>query len=197
MYLASLLVVLGMILLVAGGDLLVRGASGLARVLGISPLVIGLTVVAFGTSAPELAVNLISAWRDQGQLSFGNVFGSNLANIGLVLGLAVAFQPMHIKGVIIVREIPMVILATVAVVVIVADPLMRFGPAFVDRSEGALLLLLFSVFLYYTVGDVVRDRRRDPLLREAQEFRRAGTAGVWLNLGMTAGGLAALIGGGE
>ena len=82
-----LITVAGLIILVIGGDLMVRGASSLARRVGVSPLAIGLTVVAFGTSAPELAVNVTAAWRGAGGMSFGNIFGSNMANIGLVVAL--------------------------------------------------------------------------------------------------------------
>jgi cation:H+ antiporter len=80
------LLIVGFVLLVGGAEALVRGGSGLARDLGVSPMVVGLTVVAFGTSAPELAVNLDASLRGQGELSFGNIVGSNIANIGLVIG---------------------------------------------------------------------------------------------------------------
>ncbi|HEX9813536.1 MAG TPA: sodium:calcium antiporter, partial [Myxococcota bacterium] len=79
---------LGIVILVVGGELLVRGAAALARGIGISPLAVGLTVVAFGTSAPELAVSVQAALTDSGTLAFGNIFGSNMANIGLIIGLS-------------------------------------------------------------------------------------------------------------
>jgi cation:H+ antiporter len=82
----ALKLLIGLALLLGGGEAVVRGAAAVARKLGISPLAIGLTVVAFGTSAPELAVNVTAAFADQSDLSFGNIVGSNLANIGLVVG---------------------------------------------------------------------------------------------------------------
>ncbi|MCH7598937.1 MAG: calcium/sodium antiporter [Myxococcales bacterium] len=131
----------GMTILVLGGDLMVRGASSLARSLGISPLAVGLTVVAFGTSAPELAVSLGAAFNGSGNLAFGNIFGSNLANIGLIIGLSALIRPLPIDGLVTRRELPMMILAVAAASVMASD-----------------VLLFFVVFIFYTVGDLIRQR---------------------------------------
>jgi cation:H+ antiporter len=150
--------VLGMSILVAGGELLVKGASSLARGLGVSPLVIGLTVVAFGTSAPELAVNVGASLRDSGALSFGNIFGSNMANIGLIMGFVAIISPVHIENIVIRRELPMLLLATSAAAIMAFDVDLG-GPSNVyQRGDGLILLLFFVVFLYYTVGDLRRRR---------------------------------------
>jgi len=151
-----LLGALGMGLLLLGGDLLVRGASRLARVLGMSPLAVGLTVVAFGTSAPEMAVNVLAALRGSGGLSFGNIVGSNLANIGLIFGLAALLRPIPIQDVVVRREIPMMLLATVAAMGMAFDHWLSDRPTFFDRGDGVTLLLFFVVFLYYTLGDFLR-----------------------------------------
>jgi Ca2+/Na+ antiporter len=98
-----LLLLLGLVLLVGGGDALVRGASAMAYRLGVSPLVVGLTVVAFGTSAPELAVNMAGALSGRGELSFGNVMGSNIANVGLVVGATALIRPLALHRAVIVR----------------------------------------------------------------------------------------------
>ena len=163
-----LLLAVGLTILAGAGDALVRGASGLARCLGISALAIGLTVVAFGTSAPELAVNTMAATRGQSGLSFGNVIGSNLANLGLILGVAALYRPLDIEGRIVAREIPMMLLATGATLVLGLDPSLRPVAAGYERADGAMLLLVFSVFLYTAVGDVVR-RRPDPVAQQARE----------------------------
>src|SRR5210317_2125000 len=92
---------LGIIILVAAGEFLVKGSASLARSMGISPLVVGLTVVAFGTSAPELAVSVLAAFSDSGTLAFGNIFGSNMANIGLIIGLSAVLHPLPIDHVVI------------------------------------------------------------------------------------------------
>ena len=153
-----LLLILGMAILVVGGDFLVRGASALARGLGIPPLVIGLTVVAFGTSAPELAVNVGAALRETGALSFGNIFGSNLANIGLIIGLVAMLSPIHIDNILIRRELPMLMLATAAAGIMAFDVDLG-GPSNVyARGDGLILLLFFVVFLFYTVGDLMNSR---------------------------------------
>ena len=91
---------------------MVRGASDLAERHGVSPLVVGLTVVAFGTSAPELVINIIGALQGQTALAFGNIAGSNLANFGLVLGCAAVISPIALEGKIIRRELPLLLLAT-------------------------------------------------------------------------------------
>ena len=105
---------LGLALLLGGGDVMVRGASALAHRLGVSPLAIGLTVVAFGTSAPELAVNITAAFLGNGEISFGNIIGSNMANIGVIVGCHGdrSSRCTMQSGVVIAREIPMMLLAT-------------------------------------------------------------------------------------
>jgi len=107
-----LLLVAGLVLLLVGGGLLVRGASSLARALGVPPLVIGLTVLAFGTSAPELAVNIAAALKDRSAITFGNVVGSNIANIGLILGLTALVRPLQMSRSIVIREIPVMLAVT-------------------------------------------------------------------------------------
>ena len=158
MTLDLLWLVLGLSLLMVGGETVVRGATGLARLLGVSPLVIGLTVVAFGTSAPELAVNVIAAWEGLGDISFGNIFGSNMANIGLIVGFTALLRPILITGVVIAREIPMMLLATAAAIIMAFDGALGGEADVIGRADGLVLLLLFLVFLYYTIGDFVRQR---------------------------------------
>ena len=99
----------GFLLLYFGAEWLVKGASNLARGLGITPIVIGLTVVAFGTSAPELVVSLISSIKGQSMIAVGNVVGSNICNIALVLGLAAVFQPIKCNPSVIRRDIPIML----------------------------------------------------------------------------------------
>jgi len=148
----------GIVILVCGGELLVKGAAALARGAGISPLIVGLTVVAFGTSAPELAVSIEAALTDSGTLAFGNIFGSNMANIGLVIGLAAVLHPLPINHVVIRRELPMMLLALAAAMVMAFDvDLGEHRDAYV-RSDGLVLLLFFFVFIYYTLGDLGRQR---------------------------------------
>jgi cation:H+ antiporter len=187
----------GLLLLMVGGEMVVRGATGLARALGVSPLVIGLTVVAFGTSAPELAVNVIAAWEGRVGISFGNIIGSNMANIGLIVGCTAIMRPLLITGVVIEREIPMMLLATAAVVVMSFDGLLAADVEdAIRRGEGIFLLLLFLVFLYYTVGDFVRQRSENGSPELSAEF--APLEGkVTRHLIITSIGLVALISGAD
>jgi cation:H+ antiporter len=165
-----LLLFVGLALLLGGGDILVRGASALAKSLGVHPLVIGLTVVAFGTSAPELSVNLLAAFKGNTEITFGNVIGSNIANVGLVIGISAIIRPLAIEGVIIAREIPMMVLASLLALVAGMDSLLRNSPNVFDRSDGLIFLLIFCVFLFYTIGDVIRKRKADPLIQQFEEL---------------------------
>lgn len=165
-----LLLLAGLALLLTGGTALVSGASGLARHYGISPLIVGLTVVAFGTSAPELMVNIVGALRDQTEIAFGNVVGSNLANLGLVLGIATLIKPVAIEGQIVRREIPLLLLGTITLAVMVLDrPLQGLSPM-LSRSDGLILLLLFSIFVYISVRDFLASRD-DALISNIQKAR--------------------------
>jgi cation:H+ antiporter len=135
-----ILVVIGVIALYFGGELLVRHASSLAAALGISPMVVGLTVVAFGTSAPELAATLVAAWRGAPELAVANVIGSNVANIGLILGLTALAYPLVSNASFVRREVPWMLLASVLAVPLLADG--RIG-----RPEGFLLWAALALFL--------------------------------------------------
>ena len=187
----------GLVLLTIGGDTVVRGATGLAKAFGVSTLVIGLTVVAFGTSAPELAVNVLAAWRGEGDITFGNLMGSNMANIGLIVGITALVRPIVITGVVIGRELPMMLLATAAVIAMGFDSALSVGGAvapftdFYTRSDGILLLMFFLVFLYYTVGDFVRARGTQEAPEELREIEETNDS-LGLAIGLTLLGLAAL-----
>jgi len=154
------LLALGLMILLGGGELLVRSAAHLAHSLGVSTLAIGLTVVAFGTSAPELFVNVKAALSDTGALSFGNIFGSNMANIGLIVGMTAFISPLPIQSIVTRRELPMLLLATVAFAIMGFDTDLGGPRDTISRGDGLILLLFFVVFLYYTVGDLSRQRSR-------------------------------------
>lgn len=198
----------GLGLLLAGGTALVTGASGVATRLGISPLVVGLTVLAFGTSSPELVVNIIGAIRGETELAFGNVTGSNLANLGLVLGLAALIKPVAIRGSVVRRELPLLLLATTVLLVMMLDRLLLGQVAILDRSEGLILLLLFTVFIYITVRDLLAENE-DPLLDNVRsmEGSLADSPGMALQpglayivagiLGLTLGGHLTVVHGSE
>jgi len=190
---------LGLIILVGGGELLVRSAAQLARALGVSTLAIGLTVVAFGTSAPELFVNVKAALDETGALSFGNIFGSNMANIGLIVGLTAFLSPLPIKSVVTRRELPMLLLATVAFAIMGFDTDLGGPVDTISRGDGLILLLFFIVFLYYTVGDLSRQRTEglsvdelSPLLANADLADEDAPPHIYRDVGLTLAGLLAL-----
>ncbi len=188
----------GIALLLIGGAALVRGASALATRAGISPLVVGLTIVAFGTSTPELMVNVMGALMGQTELAFGNVVGSNIANVGLVLGAAALIAPVAIDGSVVRREIPLVLLITAMLLVMCLDPLLRGQPAELDRSDGVLLFLMFSIFIYLVTRDFLETEDEDPLVQEVralhltERVERYGKDALWI-----AGGIVLLAIGGH
>jgi len=163
----SLMFLLGLAILTLGAEILVRGASRLALTLGISPLVVGLTVVAFGTSAPEMAVSVDAAVNGSGDLAIGNVIGSNIANVLLILGLSALIAPLAVADQVIRQEIPIMIGASVLLVVLAFDGSLSAG-------EGALL---FALVLAYTGFLVVQSRRAGQAVRDefAAEMPAAGS----------------------
>lgn len=194
-----LTMVIGIIILISGGEALVRGASSLARALGVSPLAVGLTVVAFGTSAPELAVSIGAALSGSGNLAFGNIFGSNLANVGLIVGLSALLQPLPIDNVVIRRELPMMLLAVAAATVMAFDVDLGGMRDVYTRSDGLGLLLFFVIFLYYTVGDLLTQRNNGNGSGNAQAAAREslGKPSTSLNIVLVVVGLVALVFGAE
>lgn len=167
---SALTLVLGLAILVGGGTLLVRGASEIATGFGIPPLVIGLTVIAFGTSAPELVVNAMGAYSGATDLAFGNVIGSNISNMALVLGAAALMSPIVIQSQLVRREIPLLLLATTSAAVLALDGPLEQRTALIGRSDSIVLLLFFCIFLYVTLLDFVRARKADPLLTEIHDY---------------------------
>ena len=196
-----ILLLVGLLLLLAGGTGLVKGASAIATHYGISPLVIGLTVVAFGTSSPELVVNIVGAFRGETELAFGNVTGSNLANIGLVLATAAIFRPLTIEGQIVRRELPLLLLGTTILLIMALDrPLSGLDPV-LTRSDGLILLLIFSIFVYMTISDFLFQKRQDRLMENILEMEemlpKPMARGVMVNWVFVLAGIIALTAGGQ
>jgi len=153
MLLTILFLIIGIAILIYGADTMVKGSASIAKKLGISTIVIGLTVVAFGTSAPEMVVNLFSAAKGTTDLAIGNIIGSNIANILLILGITAIIFPLAVKKSTTFKEIPFALLAVVIVAIFGNDVLINgYGSNFLDRTEGITLILFFVIFLYYTFG---------------------------------------------
>jgi cation:H+ antiporter len=162
-------ILLGLALLIVGGGLMVTGATQLAARLGISPMIVGLTIVGFGTSAPELVVNIIGGLRGESGLAFGNVIGSNISNLALVLGAAAILQNIEIQSSVIRREVPLLLLVTTIMTVMALDTVLEGGTARIGVSDAVVLLLLFTLFVYITVQDVFLTKKNDALLTEIEE----------------------------
>ena len=185
-----LLFALGLALLIAGAELLVRGASRLAAAAGVSPLVVGLTVVALGTSAPELAVGVRSALAGQADLAVGNVVGSNILNVLLILGVAALIAPLAVAQQLVRLDVPIMIGVSLLLWALAADGAL-------GRADGALLVL---GGVLYTLFSVVQSRKESRAVQEeyAEEFavterqkRRPGY--LALQLSLIAAGLALLV----
>lgn len=134
----------GLVLLVISGDFLVKGGSAIAYRLRISPLIVGMTVIAFGTSAPELLVSLQAAWMGNSEIALGNVIGSNIANIGLILGLTSVILPIAVNRVSIIQDWPMMMLASVLLWVASWD-------GSISRIEGGIALISLITFTYWSI----------------------------------------------
>ncbi|KPJ85017.1 sodium:proton exchanger [Parcubacteria bacterium SG8_24] len=153
MFNAIILIVAGFFLLLKGADFLVGGASSLAKRLGVSSLIVGLTVVALGTSMPELVVNVFAAIQKTGGIAIGNVIGSNIANIALILGVAAIITPMRVQSSTIWKEIPFALLGVVLLFIMASDVLLDDMPAnIIGRADGLILLSFLIIFLYYIFG---------------------------------------------
>ncbi len=159
-----LLLVLGIGVLYFGAEWLVRGAARLAGSLGVSPMVVGLTVVSFGTSAPELVVCTVAAWGGNPDLAIGNVMGSNLANIGLILGLTSMIRPLEVHSRVVWREMPIMLIVTLAIYPLAWD--LEIG-----SGDGVILLLALAaylMFVFQSVGSETSD-----VLHEYEDFIEA------------------------
>lgn len=151
--LTYILFFVGFVALIKGADLLVDGASSLAGKFGISAMVIGLTIVAFGTSTPELVVNLLASLQGSTELAIGNILGSNIANILLILGISAIFYPLAVQKSTTWKEIPFALLAAVVLAVMANDVIFDgASSSVVSKIDGFILLSFFVIFLYYVYG---------------------------------------------
>ena len=195
MFLDILLFILGIVLIIAGANYLTEGASALARRFGVSPLVVGLTIVAFGTSSPELIVSLMSALKGNSGIAMGNVVGSNIFNVLVIGGITALVTPITITRSTIRREIPLMILACLVLSVMALDRVFAGTGAtenILSRSEGIVLLCFFLIFLTYTFA-IAKGDPSDPHTASAPTKHYP----LWLLVVFIIGGLGGLVLGGE
>ncbi|MGD8286981.1 MAG: calcium/sodium antiporter [Desulfobacterales bacterium] len=155
--LVYVLLIIGLIFLIKGADFLVDGASSIARRLNISDLVIGLTVVAFGTSTPELFVNIVASLKGNTDIAIGNVVGSNISNVFLILGVASIIYPLAVTKGTVWKEIPFSLLAAIVLFMTANDQLLDGAQmSALTRIDGLVLLAFFIIFIYYTCSIATR-----------------------------------------
>jgi cation:H+ antiporter len=182
----ALFLVLGLVIMIWGAELLVRGASRLATAVGISPLVVGLTVVAFGTSSPELAVSVMSSFKGQADLALGNVVGSNIFNVLLILGISALIVPLVVAQQLVRFDVPVMIVISLLILLMGMD-------GKIGRFDGAIL---FAGIISYTVFLIRQSRREGSEEVKAEYETEFGgkPASSWLmNVGLVVIGLAGLM----
>ena len=156
------ILVVGFVILIKGADIFVDGASSTASNWKVPKILIGLTIVAFGTSAPELAVSIKALASGASDMVLGNVIGSNILNILLILGVGALVRPLLVHRETVRTEIPMCILVTMLLIVLLLDSALSGASGnMLTRSDGIAILLFFAVFLYYLVQMAMRSRSKD------------------------------------
>ena len=189
MLISVFIIIAGFILLIKGADWLVTGSSALAKKYNVSDLVIGLTIVSFGTSAPELVVNSVASFQQHSDIVYGNILGSNIVNLFLILGIAGLVNPILVHTNTVWKEIPVSILAIV-VLYVLSNGFLPGQINTLTRFDGLILLIFFGGFLFYIYQQMKADRN-DP---ESLSIKNLTALKIGL---LIVGGLAGLIFGGK
>ncbi|QNO15358.1 calcium/sodium antiporter [Alkalicella caledoniensis] len=180
-----LLLVIGFGLLIKGADYFVVGASNIARLLRIPPILIGLTVVAFGTSAPEAAVSISAALNGSGSITLGNVIGSNIFNVSLIVGIAAMIYPLKVEKLTILKEIPLALLSATVLLVMMADrKLQNLDQNLLTRSDGLILLGFLCVFVYYIIEIALNSREKTKSEDHMLDKKNASKSVIFTFLGL-------------
>lgn len=191
MVIQIILLIVGFILLIKGADWLIDGASSTASHFKVSKLLIGLTIVAFGTGAPELAVSVSSLLNGTTDMLLGNVIGSNILNILLLIGIAAVIRPIRIKKDTVAKELPLLLLISTVIIVLFLDTLLVSADQnTISRADGIICLLCFSVFIFYIIS-MARKNRAAKTEVEKPKFR------LGISLLLILVGLAGVVGGSE
>lgn len=189
---AYILLIVGFAFLIKGADLFVDGSSNIAKLLRVPSILIGLTIVAFGTSSPEATVSMIAALEGSADVALGNVVGSNIFNITLVVGVAAFLYPLRVENETIRKEIPFTLLASAALLILMSDIFLQGSTSnLLTRSDGFIFLLFLSIFMYYII-ELGLKSRKDTAGEPVPENIKWGK-----NIVITILGLAAIIFGGD
>lgn len=190
MFLDIVMLVGGLVLILLGANYMTEGSASLARRMGMSDFIVGLTIVSMMTSAPELVVSVMSAFNASTEMAIGNIVGSNIFNILVIVGVVALIKPIKVTKGLLLNEIPLVVLSSVVLLIMGCAPLLDPGtPMVLTRVDGLILLLFFVIFMRYTLSTAKKENQ------ESDETRKEMP--LWRALLSVAGGLAALIFGGE
>ncbi len=201
-----LLFIVGLALILSGANALTDGASSIAKRMKVSELVIGLTIVAFGTSAPELAVSAISAIKGSGDIALGNVVGSNIFNTLMIIGCTVLVRPLKVSRLLIKKEIPLCILASFVLILLCADATEGCVAGGLSRTDGLVLLCFMAIFLSHTFSIAAGEEQKASVPAAnggcGADAATAAESGIkemplWRAILFSIGGLIFLIAGGE
>ncbi|MBR5046148.1 calcium/sodium antiporter [Candidatus Saccharibacteria bacterium] len=191
MALQIVLLIVGFVILIKGADWLIDGASSTASHFKVSKLLIGLTIIAFGTGAPELAVSISSLLSGTTDMLLGNVIGSNILNILLLIGIAAVIKPIRVKKDTVSKELPLLLLISTILIVLFLDTLLMNADAnTISRADGIICLLCFSIFLFYIIS-MARKNRKAKKEVEKPKFK------LGISLLLVVIGLAGVVGGAE
>lgn len=192
-----LLLITGFIMLIKGANYFVDGASSIAKFFKVPTIIIGLTIVAFGTSSPELAVNINAILKDSNNIALGNIVGSNILNILLILGITSIIKPMHINKNTLTKEFPFLILSTLVLFVLSLDIYSKNGIKQLSKIDGFILLILFIAFFYYLINSTIKSKRTIESTSNTEESNNITKHYIYKSIGITVCGLAAIIIGGN
>ena len=193
--LGIIIFILSLIILTKGADVLVDGSADLARFLKVSPILVGLTIVAFGTSLPEFIVSLFAVLSGSADLSVGNIVGSNIANIGLVLGISALFIPLVVKSTTLMYEFPFMLVSSFLFLLLANDSYL-FGKStfFIGRIDSLILLIIFAIFIIYVYRSL-KHQRKEVKKEFAKEYKHLNP--LWKNTLMICIGIIMLVVGGK
>lgn len=187
-----ILLLVGFILLIKGADYFVEGASEIARILRIPPILIGLTIVAFGTSSPEAAVSIGAAIKGNNGIALGNVVGSNIFNISFIIGITALLNPLQVERETVKKEIPFALLSSILLLVLAADiRLQGYQANTITRADGIVFLAFFSIFICYLLEVALHSREQS-----TEEIKKPA-GNMIKQILFAGGGLGAIILGGE
>lgn len=189
-----ILLIVGLVLILGGANYLTDGAAAVARRFGMSDLMVGLTIVAFGTSAPELTISIMSAIDGNTGIAIGNVVGSNIFNTLIIIGAVAVARPIKITGGIMSKEIPLVVLSAAALLAMGSSKWLDGTTPIISRVDGILLLLFFAIFMRYVFS---QSKQKMPETSENSNETKPVQTALWKSVIFIIGGLAALIYGGD